>query len=182
MKIKILIGVLILLIAINLGTLGSYLYLEFVRKPPPPGWERPPRPEFHGPDRPGFRLDREQRHQLAELLQEIYQESRSLREELWKTERVVLELVRQDTLPMEQIDNNLQRMADLRLQMIRIALGKLQRAKSFLTPEQQERFFNAIMMARPGAPEPGNNMMGRPPHPNFGPKWKQRDSLMRREK
>jgi len=182
MKIKILIGALILLIAINLGTLGSYLYLEYFNKPDVPEWERPPRPHFRPPDRKEFRLDRNQRKQLGKLLREIHQESQPLRKQLWEAERATFALLQQDTLPVRQIDENLQQMGNLRIQMIRIAILKMQEAKSFLTVEQREHFFNAIMMARPGLPEPGKNMTGRPPRPDFGPQWKKFDSLKRGEK
>jgi Spy/CpxP family protein refolding chaperone len=182
MRIKILIGILILLIAVNLGTLGSYLYMEFFKKTGPSEWERPPRPHFRPLDRPELQLDREQRKQLRNLLKEIHQESQSLRKQLWETEKSTFVLLQHDTLSMKQIDENLKLMADPRIQMIRIAILKMQQAKSFLSAEQQEHFFNAIMMARPGFPDAGKNMTGRPPRPGFGPNWKHFDSLKRGEK
>jgi len=182
MKIKILLAVLILLIAVNLGTLGSYLYMEFIRKPQAMEWQRMPREHFLPADRREFRLDREQRENLRYLLREIHQESQPLRKKLWETERATFALLQQDTLPMAQIDRNLHQMAELRIEMIRIAILKMQKAKTFLSPEQQEHFFNAIMMARPGFPDSRKEMMGRPPRPDFGPDWEHFDSLRRGEK
>jgi Spy/CpxP family protein refolding chaperone len=182
MKIKILIGILILLIAINLGTLGSYLYVQFVKGDRAPDFERSPRPPFARPDRSEMRLDREQREKLRDLLGEIYRESMPLRKKLWDVEKHTFELLQQDPAPMEDIDKNLKEIADLRLGMIRIAISKMQKAKTFLTPEQQEHFFKAIMMARPGFGEPGRNMPPGPPHPDFDGNRKHFDSLKKGER
>jgi Spy/CpxP family protein refolding chaperone len=129
-----------------------------------------------------MRLDREQREQLRNLLGEIYRESMPLRKQLWDVERQTFELLQNEPAPLEKIDKNLQEMADLRLEMIRVAISKMQKAKSFLTPEQQEYFFNAVMMARPGFMEPGRNRPPGPPHPDFDGNRKHFDSLKKGER
>lgn len=167
MKIKLLIAALVLLIAINIGTLGSYLYFQFFQERPSGISEFRNRPPFPPEDRPDLRLDKDQRKQLRILLGEFYQETQPLRKQLLELEQTLFLLMERSPIPMEEIDPKLEEISDIRLQMMRSALNKMMNAKSILTPEQQRYFFKAILLSRPGFHEGRRPSGGRPPRPEF---------------
>jgi Spy/CpxP family protein refolding chaperone len=158
MKIKILIGILLVLIVINLGTIGTYLYLQSTRDRNIPRWDQNRRPPFHPNHRPEMKLDRKQRHQLRNLLREFQQENKDIRSRIWELERTTFDLLQQKNIPQDQVNQNLKELSEYRLKLMTAAVEKMIKAKSFLTPEQQKPFFDIIMESRPAPPfgmEPG---------------------------
>ena len=67
---------------------------------------------------------------------------------------------------MEEVDQKLAEISDIRRQIMQKAIKKMIKAKSFLTPEQQEQFFNAITHLRPGMHEGRRFPGGRPLKPD----------------
>lgn len=151
MKIKILIGILLVLIVINLGTIGTYLYLQSTRDRNFPHWDQNRRPPFPPSHRPEMKLDREQRHQLRNLLQEFQQENKDIRNQIWELERTTFDLLQQENIPQNQVNENLKQLSDYRLKLMTAAVEKMIKAKSFLNPEQQKHFFDFIMESRPAS-------------------------------
>jgi len=167
MKTKLLITALVLLIAINLGTLGSYLYIQFSTPKRPGPAEMFGRPHFPPGGRPDLGLKKEQRKQLRNLLMEFGEETESLRSQVMKFEQETFLIMQQTPVPMEEVDQKLNEISDIRLQIMQRAVKKMISAKSFLTPEQQKHFFEAITFSRPGMHE-GRRFPGRrPPQPDF---------------
>jgi len=151
MKIKILIGVLLVLIAINLGTIGTYLYLQLNRDKNP-HWNQSRVPPFRPDHRPEMRLDKKQRQQLRTLLMEFQQENQESRNQIQELEGNTFELLQAEKVPVDQINQNLKQLSDLRLKLMEAAVEKMIKVKSFLNPEQQKRFFDFIMESRPAIP------------------------------
>lgn len=167
MKIKLLIVALVLLIAINLGTLGSYVYIQFFNGKKPSPAEMFRRPHFPPGERPDLSLKKEQRKQLRNLLMEFAEETESLRTQVMELEQQTFLLMQQTPVPMETVDQNLQELSDIRLQIMQRAVKKMINAKSFLTPEQQRHFFKAMTFSRPGMHEGSRPPGRRPPRPDF---------------
>ncbi len=157
MKLKVLVGVLIILIAINLATIGSYLYTLTKHgdrdRPDVPGpMMLPPELPNETPfERPGLalmkKLNREERHQLMQLLNELRMETEELRTSIHAMEADVMEMLRQDIIPSDRVDSLLEEISEAHLQVSRKATNKLIEAKSHLSPEQQMLFYDAILQA-----------------------------------
>jgi Spy/CpxP family protein refolding chaperone len=152
MKIKILIGILLVLIVINLGTIGTYLYLQLNRTKNIPRWDQSRRPPFPSDHRSEMNLNKQQRHQLRNLLQEFQRENEDIRNQIWELERTTFDLLQQENIPQNQVDLNLKQLSDYRLKLMTAAVEKMIKAKSFLNPEQQKHFFDFIMESRPAPP------------------------------
>ncbi len=158
MKLKILIGVLVFLILVNLATIGSYVYFQFTRPPfPPPEWHRD-----HPPPSPEERLDHRQRREVRRLLRAFMDSTRQAREEIEQLEREIFHLLQQTPAPEEEIEARLNAIAERRMFISRTAIRYLIKTKAFLTPAQQQRFFHALLQARSGMTHPGRSRGKKP--------------------
>ena len=158
MKLKILVGVLVFLIVINLATIGTFLYMHFTRPTPPPGFLSPgDAPEgVRSMRAPRLRhFPREHREELVGLLQEFHSETSVLRNRMIGLESEAFDLIQRDPVPAARVDSLLGEISTARLEISRIAARKLVEAKAVLPPEEQRVFFDAILEARPAH---------RPPH------------------
>lgn len=168
MKIKILIGVLLFLIAVNLATIGSYVYLRFSHDHArfPFARERFDRRFRDRDHRPDLHLNAEQRKQLFSLFQSYRSETDSQRQQIGELEGQTFQLLQRDPVPMDTVKQNLQKIADIRYAISLHIIQKLMEAKSFLNPDQQHAFYNAIMRARlnhPKPPPPDDQSQQKPP-------------------
>lgn len=154
MKTKVLVGVLVFLIVVNLVTLGTYLFITLT-KPPEPRFPMGPRGMMMGEGRRGMGMgpmsfDDEQRHELMSHMMELHEEVQPLRDSVMELEREALELLKQETIPLDEVDRTLARIAELKLRMSQAATRKVVDAKSSLTPEQQEFFISMIIRSQSG--------------------------------
>jgi hypothetical protein len=164
MKLKLLVGILVILIAVNLATIGSYLYRmnkhgdHFRHKAPLPWLSHPERPGGMPSDRPGHalrgKLNRAERERLMQLLSELRMETEDLRILIHDMESEVMMALRQDTIPRDRVDSLLHEISTVHLQISQKATNKMIEAKSHLSTEQQELFYDAMLRAR--AYGPGN--------------------------
>ena len=171
MKIKLLVGALVALIVLNLATIGSFVYWRWTapradwesRAPRPPITDRfvptpPDQPEAPGP----LRLSRDERNQLMSLLSEFRSETVELRAKIHDDEDLVFGLMQRDEIPRAEVDSLLEEISRARLEMGRLAVDKLIESKAYLSPHQQERFFDSILQTRPSRrgeghhPQPGH--------------------------
>jgi len=170
MKLKFLVGALIILIVINLATIGSYLYTmnkhgdRLWPAPPLPMMSPPQPPDGARMERPGRmlmrKLSREEREQLKQLLSELRMETEEMRASIQVMEADVMEELRRDSIPLERVDSLLKEISAAHLQVSRMATSKLIEAKSYLSPEQQALFYDAILQAHAyGHGEPGGKGM-----------------------
>lgn len=159
MKVKLLIGVLVALIVLNLATIGSFFYWRW--KAPSRDWDswapRASRVTRVGPssrNRPyppaPFRLSGEERKQLMALLSEFRTETVELREKIHEDENRVFGLMQREEIPRAEVDSLLEEISRARLEMGRLAVDKLIESKAHLSPHQQQRFFDSILQSRPG--------------------------------
>lgn len=151
MKPKILIGILIALIAINIATIGGYVYFRFIRNGPPGrSWSSHDRSHYRGHDHhPKLDLTPAQKDSLSKLLKIFFTETSTQRDSIHSLEVRTFKLLQHDPIPNDQINANLQKIFRLRFEVSKKIIGKLVDAKSFLSREQQQKFYNAIMMVHP---------------------------------
>jgi uncharacterized membrane protein len=151
MKLKILLGVLVFLIVLNLATIGTFLYLHFTRPAPPPFLATEMEPESAGPMRPPRlrHFPPEQRKELVGLLEEFRNETSALRLRAMDLEGEAFDLMQKDPFPAARVDSLLREISATRLEISRTAVRKLVKAKTILPPEEQRIFFDAILQARP---------------------------------
>jgi len=153
MKLKVLVGLLVFLVVLNLAALGTFMYGHLSRPPRPPmhfiSEESPGRGAPHA-ERPWLRhLPPRERGELFELLQEFQHETHDLRMRAHVLEGEAFDLMQLDPVPTARVDSLLGEISAARLEISRIAARKLIEAKTVLPPEEQRMFFDAILGARP---------------------------------
>jgi hypothetical protein len=162
MKIKILVGILVFLIVVNLATIGTYVYFRFTA-PPPGGFQNRPH-DSHMP--PPIRdLGDAEREKMFGLMHDFIDETNTMRDSVRLLEHELFRLFQQNPVMQENIDSKLKDIAAVKVEISKKAAARFIQAKTFLSPEQQERFFDAIMQSQPDF-GPG----GRPPRLPFGGK------------
>ncbi len=173
MKLKLLIGVLLFLIVLNLATIGTFMYKQWKQEDTnwaPRAERRPP----VGNRKSGEMrtLKPEKRQVLRRLLEEFREETGELRDEIGRKEIEVFALLQRETVPRDSLNVVLEQLSDLRLEIGRRATDKLIEAKVHLDPRQQRMFFRLILMSRPdhdsgmfdkrpGEPRRGGRQKGR---------------------
>jgi Spy/CpxP family protein refolding chaperone len=168
MKTKVLVGILLFLIVVNLSTMGVFVY-HILRGGPPQldaltvDGVRPP--GMMGGESPMMRMQPEVRERMHTLMMKFREDVKETQEKISALEDSTVAMLKNDPPPMDRINENLKKLSDLRLSINQKAVHNLLQAKSFLNPEQQEMFFRAIMQARPQMGRSGAGSMGR------GPTW-----------
>jgi Spy/CpxP family protein refolding chaperone len=164
MKTKVLVGILLFLIVINLSTIGVFVF-HMLRGPKEAELMAPEggRPAgMMAPESPMMRLQPEMRERMHKLMMSFREETRVLQQKIFVLEdSTVALLMKNDPPPMSRINDIQKEISDLRLLINQKAIHNLLQAKSFLPPEQQDMFFRAIMQARPQIGRYGPGMMGR---------------------
>ncbi len=165
MKTKVLVGILLFLIVINLSTIGVFVFhmLRGPKEAEPIAFEGGRSPGMMAPESPMMRLQPEVRERMHKLMMSFREDTRDLQQKIFVLEDTTVALLKNDPPPMGRISDYLKQISDLRLLINQKAIHNLLQAKSFLPPEQQEMFFRAIMQARPQMGRYGAGMMGRAP-------------------
>jgi len=165
MKTKVLVGILLFLIVINLSTIGVFVF-HMLRGPKEAELMSPEggRPVgMMAPEIPMMRLQPEVRERMHKLMTSFREDTRELQQKIFVLEDTTVALLKNDPPPMNRISDNLRQISDIRLLINQKAIHNLIQVKSYLPPEQQEMFFRAIMQARPQLGRYGAGMMGRGP-------------------
>jgi Spy/CpxP family protein refolding chaperone len=163
MKTKVLVGILLFLIVINLSTIGVFVYHLIRPGTPDPELIPPegvPPQAMMGRGMPMMRLQPEAREQMMKLMAGFREEIRTYQQQIFALEDSTVALLIVDPPPMTRVNENLKKLADLRLLINEKAVHNLLKAKKFLGPEEQEAFFRAIMQARPQAMRMSGGMGG----------------------
>jgi Spy/CpxP family protein refolding chaperone len=162
MKTKVLVGILLFLIVVNISTIGVFVFhmLRGPKEADPAPFEGGRSPGLMGPGAPMMRLQPEVRDRMHKLMVSFREDTRELQQKIVALEDTTVALLKNDPPPMGRISDNLKQLSDLRLLINQKAIHNLIQAKSFLPPEQEEMFFRAIMQARPQAGRYGAGMMG----------------------
>lgn len=143
MKLKILIGILVVLILINLGTIGTYLYYQVLRAPEEmvsPGRMGPP-PEI---SRWLHDLNEEQKSEIREMQQALRVEIGPLVEQVRQLRKDTFGLLMQDSIPWARVEANLLQISQLHFQIEKLTLKSLISMRDKLPPEQRGKFIRFI--------------------------------------
>jgi Spy/CpxP family protein refolding chaperone len=168
MKTKVLIGILLFLIVINLSTIGVFVYHGFKgpNEPGPAPMQGMPQPSMMNPVSPMMQMQPEVRERMHALMMKFREDTQDIQTKIFDLEDTTVALLMHDPPPMGRISDNLKQLSDLRLLINQKAIHNLLQAKTFLPPVQQEMFFRAIMQARPQMGRAGGGMMM-----GGGPQW-----------
>jgi Spy/CpxP family protein refolding chaperone len=165
MKTKVLVGILLFLIVVNLSTIGVFVY--HLLQPLPmktemflPDGDRSP--GMRGGESPMMKMQPEVRERMHALMLRFRDDVADLQSKVFTLEDSTVAMLKNDPPPMDRVNENLKKLSDLRLLINQKAIHNILQAKSFLTQEQQEMFFRAIMQARPQEGRMGGGM-GRGP-------------------
>ena len=142
MKTKVLVGVLLFLILVNLGTIGVYVF-RLIRPAPPEGFR------IDRDGQPGLALRPEAREHLRGVMEKFQTESRDLQKEAERIEDSTVAFLCMENVPMERVQSSLRELADVRLRLSTHAVASLLAAKPYLRPEEQSAFFRSVVHARP---------------------------------
>ena len=145
MKLKILVGVLVFLIVVNLATIGSYIYFRVQHK----SVEVAPDLRGRFPRPPHLELDKAQRQQLLDLRMSFENDTREISDEIAKTREEIYEILKQDSVPIGVVEEKLTKVADLRMRIEKIAIKKLLEARHYLTPQQVDHLYRFLLMESP---------------------------------
>lgn len=166
MKVKILIGVLVFLMVVNVATIGSFVCLRYKQERRIADFrghgfsERQGRAPLQAERRRMMRFPREHRKQMRELLREFQTDTAELRLRVHELEAETFELMQRDPVPTAQVDSLLEEISAVKLGISKIATHKMIETKSLLSPEQQEMFFKAMLGPRPD--KPGGRLLHEP--------------------
>lgn len=161
MKTKVLVGILLFLIVVNLSTIGVFVYHLIVPREPeadllPP--EGMPRFGMMGSGAPMPDVQPKVREQMMKLMMEFREEVRGYQVRIADLEDSTVVLLKNDPPPMNRISENLKQLSDLRLLVNQKAVHNLLKAKQFLTPDQLDMFLHSIVQARPNPGRMGGGM------------------------
>ncbi len=150
MKIKFLVGALVLLIIVNIAVIGTFVMMRARRLPMPERTGiRAVAPDGELRSRRS-RIPREHREELMVQLHDLQEETEPYRERIATLEGQVFEALQAEPVSEAVVDSLLGEISHVKFEMSKVATRKLIEAKEFLPPEQQERFFRAMMSARKG--------------------------------
>jgi len=164
MKTKVLVGILLFLIVVNLSTIGVFVY-HILKAGPPPVESFP-----YGDGRamgmmsgesPMMHIQPEVRERMHAMMMGFREEIKENQQKIMVLEDSTVAMLKIDPPPMNRINANLRMLSDLKLSINEKAVHNLLQVKSFLNPDQQEMFFRAIMQTRPQMA--GGGSMGRGP-------------------
>jgi uncharacterized membrane protein len=170
MKIKLLLGALVLLIVVNLAAIGAFLYMQRRAPAPPPMVPAgaPLSPVDEHPDGPGIGgpfprgpmadLAPEERRRIFQGMRAFQRDVRPLLEETRALEDSLVAAMSARPVRRERVDALLKEIADRRLEIARRATDHAIALGDSLNPEERERLMNAIVRMRagegPGGPSP----------------------------
>lgn len=139
MKIKVLVGALVVLIVMNVAAIGAFVAVQ-MRGPRPPGawrsWSH--NRSFHS-------LDREKRRALFESMKEFREEARDLIDQTHLLEDEAVAAMGETPVPRARIDSLLQQIADNRLEIARQATDHMIKLGESLTPEERKQIMKMLM-------------------------------------
>jgi uncharacterized membrane protein len=158
MKVKLLVGALVVLVVMNLATIGAFLFVQ-LHHPRPAAVL----PEGAGVERLHARLlddlSRPERRRLFRAMRSFHEETRSLVEDTRALEDDLVASMNQSPAPRAHIDSLLQQISDNRLEIARRATDRMIAMGDSLTPEEREHMIDALMRMRQAGP-PGQRARG----------------------
>lgn len=143
---KLLSGVLIFSLALNLAVIGTFAYHQFSRP------DRPP-PEFRKERQEHFfrslNIPEPKRAKLFSLMEAFRDENQPLQERIFAHEKMLVEKIGDGKSNIDEINTVLDTLAALRLKQSKKAIDHFLKARTFLNARQQRKLFEMILRMRP---------------------------------
>jgi len=162
-------------LALNLGTIGTLIYLRWqdreVESPPPQEAPLPFRQMMRQ-----LNLDQQQRQTLLSLVPEHRRQVRDLRQELMQQRRELFDLLKREPLPeWPPVQNKIQEIGGLQIRLEEVKVQHLLEVQKNLQPEQRHMLMTNLerklshIWSRHGRHRGTNRHHQGPPGPPGGP-------------
>ncbi|MCB9058282.1 MAG: hypothetical protein H6627_06930 [Calditrichae bacterium] len=144
MKVKVLSGILIFSLALNLAVIGTFLYHRFDRPDAffPPEGAKPPFIK-------DMDLDEDQRREMFELFNKFRRSSMNDMKDIFRIEQQLFDEIMANNINMNAVDSLNNLIASKKSELSSKAINNFIRTKKFLTKEQQEHFLKSLLQQRP---------------------------------
>lgn len=146
MKVKLLVGALVVLVIMNIAALGTFWFMHHQTS--------------HFRDRPGREwrmrhggkhdMSREERQRVFRAMRGIHQDVRPLIDETTALEDDLIAAMKKDPVPRARIDSLLEQIAAKRLEIARRATGRMIAMGDSLSADEREHMIEAIARFRRG--------------------------------
>ena len=148
MKIKVLIGILVFLIVLNLATMGTWVYYQFLRPAQPAGRAVPAQGLLHRPGQPPpmVNLEPDQRRKFRQLLREMHQSKRPIQHQLRQLHYRLRLALSDTTVSADSLRVLLDSLAMVQRQLNDMTIDYFLQARKFLTPQQREQLFRFMLL------------------------------------
>lgn len=148
MKIKLLVGALVVLIVMNIAALGAFLFVHVHN-------------DHRGHLRAGFRgdhrraagaLNDDERKKLFNAMKSFHEEVRPLADNTKALEDDLMVAMRENPVPRARVDSLLQQISANRLDIARRATDRMIAMGDSLSPDERAHLVDALMRMRRGGP------------------------------
>ena len=156
-------------LALNLGTIGTIVYLRFQDQQKLAGGPGPPPPMLPRALWRELKLDESQRQTLRRLFPEHHQRVKAVRQELTQKRQELFELMKAEATPWSAIQAKIQEISTLQGGLEEEMARFMLEFKKNLNPEQHAAFFNLVQTRLGCVPEGICGPDGRRRGPGMGP-------------
>lgn len=144
MKVKVLSGILIFSLALNLAVLGTFIYHRIDRPDVflPPGEAKPPFIK-------DMNLDEEQRREMFDMFRKFRKAGMEEMKDIFRIEQELFDEIMADNVDLNAVDSLNNLIAVKKSDLSAKAINNFIKTKKFLTAEQQEHFLKMLLQQRP---------------------------------
>ncbi len=141
MKVKVMSGVLIFSLAFNLAVIGTFVFKQFLDPEPrfSPRERMERMPFFKGMD-----FGDTEREKIIELFKEFRKTSRETQRSIIELEDQLFETLKDENKDLDQAHKIMEQIGAKKIELGKSALDQFLKAKSFLSPEQQNHFYRML--------------------------------------
>jgi uncharacterized membrane protein len=150
MKIKLLVGALVLLVVMNIAAVGVFLLVQTRAPRPPIEWRDEGMDPAHVPI--ARRLSLEERRRLFAAMRSFHEETRALAQETRALEDDLIASMGRSPVSQAHVDSLLQQISDNRLEIARRATDRMIAMGDSLTAEQRQHLVSALIQMRRAGP------------------------------
>jgi hypothetical protein len=147
MKIKVISGVLIFSLALNLAVIGTFLYRRVLMT----DHDFPPKDRIGGRTKflKDMDLEDEKRTKLIEVFSEFRKTNKETAIQINALEDQLFETLKGESMDVDRAYLIMDQIGEKKLALGKKALDQFIKAKSFLSPEQQDHFYRMLMKGKP---------------------------------
>ena len=148
MKIKLLVGALVLLVVMNIAALGAFLFAHLNQRPGDQ-WTAGFRADHR---RIAGALNTRERQKLFHAMKSFHEEVRPLVDNTRSLENDLMVSMRETPVPRARVDSLLEQISRNRLEIARHATDRMIAMGDSLSPDERAHMVDALMSMRQGGP------------------------------